>query len=472
MGRILDTGDIAAATGGESAITDTIGAFNSVKSEMTDFVDNQALKGQGWDSARNVINNVFQVLTNAYTMWGELILEANAKLGAAASKLKNDFIDEDALKHQIAMIKSNIVTVQYEMQAAQMYPASTAADAAAAASMVSACQFRIRELEKQQKKIQEELDSLDEFDSATSGLYAEAMALQSQINGLLTNVTNKGTWSTPTGLFTTEHLNMKLVHQLAGTTVAYQYTKTGKLPKLYQQEIDEIKKGDFSAVKKADKIAAVYESFLHSLAPDAFDDYDKIRAKFKTGSPEREKAEIKLTEVLQGLPLNIKLIVRKMAEDDLSVSDKGFDYSQFINMVNTRHPLDLKNRQLSESKSGYSIWSRGWNGNPLNDNKLSQPSPDYLGNFLFGYYGQGDLAINGETLKMGAGAAQMYSDAKQGNFQKPISFAGKILAGNVLLGPLGGIIASGGSWALSGYGDNPGDGKDIQDGIDDYNKTH
>ncbi|GAB2027370.1 T7SS effector LXG polymorphic toxin [Lactovum odontotermitis] len=229
MGRILDTGDIAAATGGESAITDIIGAFNSVKSEMTDFVDNQALKGQGWDSARNVINNVFQVLTNAYTMWGELILEANAKLGTAASKLKNGFIDEDALKHQIAMIKSNIVTVQYEMQAAQMYPASTAADAAAAASMVSACQFRIRELEKQQKKIQEELDSLDEFDSATSGLYAEAMALQSQINGLLTNVTNKGTWSTPTGLFTTEHLNMNLVKSLK---TAYNQYKNRKEPKI------------------------------------------------------------------------------------------------------------------------------------------------------------------------------------------------------------------------------------------------
>ncbi|GAB2026846.1 T7SS effector LXG polymorphic toxin [Lactovum odontotermitis] len=242
MGRILDTGDIAAATGGESAITDTIGAFNSVKSEMTDFVDNQALKGQGWDSARNVINNVFQVLTNAYTMWGELILEANAKLGAAASKLKNGFIDEDALKHQIAMIKSNIVTVQYEMQAAQMYPASTAADAAAAASMVSACQFRIRELEKQQKKIQEELDSLDEFDSATSGLYAEAMALQSQINGLLTNVTNKGTWSTPTGLFTTEHLNMKLVDNLAAQTSFWNSLKNSKLSKKDMQKAYQLYK--------------------------------------------------------------------------------------------------------------------------------------------------------------------------------------------------------------------------------------
>lgn len=92
----------------------------------------------------------------------------------------------------------------------------------------------------------------------------------------------------------------------------------------------------------------------------------------------------------------------------------------------------------------YSIWSRGWKGNPLIGNNLSKPSPDYMGNYLYGYYGQRDISPNGEFLKYGAGLAQQVDDFSHGKLF--------------------------GDW--NKYGDNPGDSKDIQDGINEYKKAH
>ncbi|GAB2027305.1 T7SS effector LXG polymorphic toxin [Lactovum odontotermitis] len=217
MGRILDAGDIGRATSASGAINSSLSALDSLQSELTDFADNPELQGKGWDSARAVINNVFNVLTDSYLMLGEMILQANAKLGDAASKLKSGYIDEDALKAQLDMIKQNIEMTHAAMAAAAAVDSTTGMGA----TMIRICEQRLRELEQQKKKIKEVLESLDDFDAATSGLYSSALALQSQINGLVTNVANKGTWSTSTGMFTTSKLNKELIKELKGQVKDY-----------------------------------------------------------------------------------------------------------------------------------------------------------------------------------------------------------------------------------------------------------
>lgn len=124
--------------------------------------------------------------------------------------------------------------------------------------------------------------------------------------------------------------------------------------------------------------------------------------------------------------------------NNISSVSNSEDFGQFYDMVQTGHPLDLKNRNFKNTD--YSIWSRGWNGNPLKKGNLSQPSPDYLGNYLYGYYGS-SVNINSEVLKLGAGAAQEWSN-----------------------------ITHGRNYNWTWYGDNLGDTNMIQDGLDDYKK--
>lgn len=315
----------------------------------------------------------------------------------------------------------------------------------------------LENLEQVKSMYDQQLAALEHFVSSTSPLFIDSLqAFKYALQGVdvinQTRASVDGTITFPVGADMSWMTNLKdeqFSSKLAGNQ------DKNELPMPARDKIKDIQNDPaLSATQKADKIEDVYEDYLYSLAKSAFDEYDKARldAVKKYGkkfneSQELKDAETKLTKILQGIPVNIKKVVIKMGNDDLEISHKGFDYAQFIDMVNTDKPLDLKSRKLAGSQSGYSIWSRGWNGNPLIDNKPSQPSPDYLGNYLFGYYGQGNLTMNGEALKMGAGIAQMLSDK------------------SVKLG-------NNGDNPFENYGDNPGDSKDIQDGINDYNKAH
>lgn len=137
----------------------------------------------------------------------------------------------------------------------------------------------------------------------------------------------------------------------------------------------------------------------------------------------------------------------------------------FISMINTGKPLGLKSRPFSFENgvtcvdTDYSIWARGWDKN-------IEERPDYLGNYLFGYYGQGYMVLSGESLKMGAGVAQTFSDIGKGNWSKAL-WMHIILTWSVANhDPEAGFEA----WKEGGYGDNPDDGNMIQEGIDAYEK--
>ena len=105
-------------------------------------------------------------------------------------------------------------------------------------------------------------------------------------------------------------------------------------------------------------------------------------------------------------------------------------------MVNSNKPLDLKNRTYREDYP-FSLWRRQW--------KQGIKS-DYLGNYLFVYFGKGYLESSDAYLRFVAGVAQGLSDKNN------LKYLETIINGN--------------------YGDNPGDAKMIQDGINDYKESY
>lgn len=195
------------------------------------------------------------------------------------------------------------------------------------------------------------------------------------------------------------------------------------LPVSYRVKVTKIQNDNtLSAQQKADKIEKVYEDWLYSLDPKGFKEYAAARKKYNKNREEYEKkhgkntynklnadpgmiaADKKLSMSLHNTHVNIRTVAQSLGDDVSKISDSK-SYTQFYGMVQTDHPLDLKNRKYG--KDTYSIWSRGWDGNPKEKN--GYPSSDFLGNYLYGYYGR-SVGFDANTLHNGASFAQVGSD--------------------------------------------------------------
>lgn len=131
-------------------------------------------------------------------------------------------------------------------------------------------------------------------------------------------------------------------------------------------------------------------------------------------------------------------------DNSISVGVELGDTANFIELVNTKKPLDLKNRVYREDYP-FSIWGRQWE---------KGMESDYLGNYLFGYVGKGYLGWSDDLIKLGAGKAQHISDL----FKVDKYYI------------VGADIKYDLSLLMGQYGDNDGDAAAIQDGMDDYKK--
>ena len=256
--------------------------------------------------------------------------------------------------------------------------------------------------------------------------------------------------------------------------------------KKLEEKVEEIKKSDKTSSDKTNLIVTAYEDYLFYNNRAAFEEYRDNRKQlgddWGKASPEiREKKktiEKKLNNSLSKSQIDIKKLIQKMGDDILDVKefedkkraeliqkgrsawkspgDNGTvdnsisvgveigDTSTFIELVNTKKPLDLKNRVYREDYP-FSIWGRQWE---------KGMESDYLGNYLFGYVGKGYLGWGDDLIKLGAGKAQHISDL----FKVDKYYI------------VGADIKYDISLLMGQYGDNEGDAAAIQDGIDDYKK--
>lgn len=256
--------------------------------------------------------------------------------------------------------------------------------------------------------------------------------------------------------------------------------------KKLEEKVEEIKKSDKTSSDKTNLIVTAYEDYLFYNNRAAFEEYRDNRKQlgddWGKASPEiREKKktiEKKLNNSLSKSQIDIKKLIQKMGDDILDVKefedkkraeliqkgrsawkspgDNGTvdnsisvgvelgDTSTFIELVNTKKPLDLKNRVYREDYP-FSIWGRQWE---------KGMESDYLGNYLFGYVGKGYLGWSDDLIKLGAGKAQYISDL----FKVDKYYI------------VGADIKYDLSLLMGQYGDNEGDAAAIQDGMDDYKK--
>lgn len=243
-----------------------------------------------------------------------------------------------------------------------------------------------------------------------------------------------------------------------------------------QEKVEKIKKSDKISTEKADLIVKAYEDYLFYNNREAFEEYWRKRKELTkdkdwkdVDSKIKDTIEYNLNGELKKSGIDIKEVSNNLADDILSIHEGdmkqrnylinegrkvwkspgddiminsadltqvGIDLTDFVNLVNTGKPLDLKSRNYNDELE-FSLWSRKWEGN-LRD--------DYLGNYLFGYVAKGYLGMEDEQIKNYAGLAQLASDKDVVKFFKNKS------NGN--------------------FGDNEGDASAIQDGIDSYKENN
>ena len=249
-----------------------------------------------------------------------------------------------------------------------------------------------------------------------------------------------------------------------------------------EEKVEEIKQSDKTSSDKTNLIVTAYEDYLFYNNRAAFEEYWRKRSSYNgPWDPYSDNLFVKEAEnnfFKSVNSENIKKIVAKMGDDILDVKefedkkraeliqkgrsswkspgDNGTvdnsipvgvelgDTATFIELVNTKKPLDLKNRVYREDYP-FSIWGRQWE---------EGMKSDYLGNYLFGYVGKGYLGWGDELIKLGAGKAQHISDFLKVD---KYYFVGADIKYDVSL-------------LMGQYGDNEGDAAAIQDGMDDYKK--
>ncbi|WP_051629577.1 PAAR-like protein [Lacrimispora aerotolerans] len=173
-------------------------------------------------------------------------------------------------------------------------------------------------------------------------------------------------------------------------------------------------------LKEMDQIVNKYENIIYNKYKNEFDEYYKIRKDEKENPDKymnealRAESELKKRNIFKNA--DVMEYLKDMGNDvnsSSAITGHKNDLVQFVNMVNTNNPLDLKSRSFKNEKTGetynYSIWSAPW---PKEDGTAFEK--DYAGNWLYGYVGDEYFTtpVDDGVLKYGAGAAQLFSDLR------------------------------------------------------------
>jgi len=395
---------------------------------MQSFIGAPELTGDAWSAAKSYAETARISLLRGQIRANAEITNDNLTFASRiAEKIENEEIDEDALNRIIERLEQQRRSILYRNSLMTNSPSfgtrNVNADDGSNSITIQIHQLR------------EEIQSMYDLESSCSDLYTTANLLLDNVSQGLSALSSTNCFNNSNGMYSTSKLKLDWA-----MSINKEWKDNFVLPLDYAKLVQEIKDDkSLSPTEKADKIARVSEDSLYSLAKPVFDEYDKVRLNPSSTEQQIKDAEDRLAKILRGLDIDIKAVVRSLGDDPIAISDKHV--LEFVDMVNTGKPLDLKLRIFHESANdeslNYSIWSRGWNNE----------KPDYLDNYLFGYYGQGAFMLKNNSLKYGAGIAQGFIADK--DIPKWIE---NIKNGN--------------------YGDNDGDAKMIQEEIADFEKYH
>jgi len=411
-------------------------------SRLTVSLDNGELSGKAYHAAKTLFKSIIEpTLSKLKSATGDVKNDLTQfKAAVTAFDHFNDPIyDKNEITHALEIKRQQLATVENQIRFFNDMMVTGIAKNA-----VENLVFEGKQLESVQahyeqeiQKLEDKLRILEETSWQTSSLFQDSLTVfQDALKGA--KALRKGSFDSNGNFKVPSNSDMSWYKQMMGQELSSSLVSGERdpntLPDKYREQVEQIKNSNLSEVEKANKITAIYEQYLYSLAPDAFDKFNILKAKKlknEISDDELNEGDIQLAKKLQSLNINIKYFVRDLGKNVADISDKN-NYVEFYDMVQTKHPLDLKSRTYKNLT--YSIWSREWNNNLIIDGE--DRHADYLGNYLYGYYGK-LVGFNQDTLLDFAGFAQTLSNFSKKNFS---------------------------------FGDNKGDSKIIQQGIDDFEK--
>ena len=375
---------ICSAIGRQNNINDTITSLEA-------FVNDDSLSGEAYANVKGYVSSILIPVNKTLCMALKDEIVANERVINSCNTYLDgvDFLDEDSLNDEITRLQSENNSLQDDWW--EYLPIVRQINL----GRIIANNWNISKLNK-------EIEKLDFYDSTTKELHEDALSQMNMVVQKINSIFTKPLFSN--GRYDYSGIDMTWANcfvkrwddNRADINCEFE---TFKLPKEQQDEIDKIINSDLSWEEKAERIRRVYESYLFENVKDQngnnpFLDYAAIRLEIKNNpnSPASLSiAEKVLGKALQDSGIDIRSVTRALSKDLLRAMPQDVDIASktlnFVNLVKTGAPADLKSNELNNSGNAqnsdtynydFSIWSRKWE---------STMKPDCLGNYSYGYIG-------------------------------------------------------------------------------------
>ena len=213
--------EISQSTRAQSAVTQNQSLFGELGSALNGFIEEPALQGKGWTSAK-ALAQVYKTVNQTFSMVSEQLSNANQNVVSSQEGLLNDQIDEQALLLRIEQNKANMAQLAY---ANSIWNSANPGQ-----TNQNSFQNLQRSMGNANTELQKDIDSLNDFDLSTRTVYNDVEHTFSQLSQLLAQVSKASHSSdSKTGTFSTKGIDMKLVSQLNKKCETYEESKQAKI---------------------------------------------------------------------------------------------------------------------------------------------------------------------------------------------------------------------------------------------------
>lgn len=389
--RVSKSGQIAKAQSLASCALERQESINDTITSLETLASDDSLSGEAYANVKGYMSSVLIPINKALGMALNDEAAANKKVIDCCNTYLDgvDFLDEDSLNDEIRRLESENNDLHNDWW--EGLPVVREIN-----SMRIICnELKISKLNKEREK-------LINYDNATRNVHGVAALQMDMVVQKINSIFSKPLFVN--GRYDYSSVDMKWSNGLVKRwdvykTEAENSFKTFTLPQEQKDEVERIINSDLSWEEKAEQIRRIYEGYLFENVKDEngnnpFLDYAAILLDVKN-NPNHfvylSTAEKVLGITLQNSGIDIRSVTRALSEDLLRAMPQEVDIVNktlnFVNLVKTGAPADLKNNELNDSVSvensenysfDFSIWSCKWE---------STMEPDYLGNYGFGYIG-------------------------------------------------------------------------------------
>ncbi|KSU21410.1 T7SS effector LXG polymorphic toxin [Lactococcus lactis] len=209
MGKRISTSDIATSTIYSPMVLSNAGEFENLLAKLEAFQDDASLTGKGWSSAKELVSKAYLPLIKSQIMLSDSLSTANQSLKSYSNELKDSLLDEDSLNQELNALQAESMQITNMSNLARLMGGENSA------SQVKANNYMLEGVTNRRKVIQDKLDSLNRYDSATKGLFDEAKSMSQTIENLTEQISNpSNTWNSKSGLFTAKGIDSSLISKI------------------------------------------------------------------------------------------------------------------------------------------------------------------------------------------------------------------------------------------------------------------